>query len=166
MTDFSYQIHLEKTIDNFTAHSGTIRFYSFVKAIMLRNDVKTVLDFGAGRGALHVDCPSIYARHLVDMRTTGAKVTAADLDDAVLSHSASDEQVVLKPNAPLPFEDGAFDLIVSDNTFEHIEDPAAVASELLRVLKPGGYICARTPNTLGYVRFSRLSRPTACTACC
>ncbi len=50
MTDFTYAAHPEKSIDGFTALDGTVRFYGFVKAIMLRNDVKSVLDFGAGRG--------------------------------------------------------------------------------------------------------------------
>ncbi len=152
MTDFTYAAHPEKSIDGFTALDGTVRFYGFVKGIMLRNGVKSVLDFGAGRGAAQRDSSSAFKRQLLDLRTSGAKVTAADVDEVVLTHPSSHEQVVIKPNTPLPFEDGAFDLIVSDNTFEHLEDPDFVAKELLRVLKPGGYICARTPNRLGYVR--------------
>jgi SAM-dependent methyltransferase len=152
MTDFTYQIHSEKLIDDFTAHDGTIRFYGFVKAIMLRNDVQNILDFGAGRGAEHRASRSVYRRHLIDLRTSGARVTAADVHEAVLTHPSSHEQVVIEADAPLPFEDGAFDLIVSDNTFEHLEHPNIVAKELLRVLKVGGYICARTPNRFGYVR--------------
>ena len=35
---------------------------------------------------------------------------------------------------------------------EHIADPEFVASELLRILRPGGYICARTANRFGYVK--------------
>ena len=34
--------------------------------------------------------------------------------------------------------------------FEHVTHPQVVAAELDRVLKPGGWICARTPNKWGY----------------
>ncbi len=37
-------------------------------------------------------------------------------------------------------------------TFEHIADPEGTAAELIRILRPGGYICARTVNRYGYVR--------------
>ena len=40
----------------------------------------------------------------------------------------------------LPFADGAFDAVVSFNTFEHLYDPGAAASEISRVLKPGGRV--------------------------
>jgi 2-polyprenyl-3-methyl-5-hydroxy-6-metoxy-1,4-benzoquinol methylase len=50
-----------------------------------------------------------------------------------------------------PFPNETFDLVVSDSTFEHVSDAEQVASELDRVLKPGGWICARTPNRHGYV---------------
>jgi ubiquinone/menaquinone biosynthesis C-methylase UbiE len=51
----------------------------------------------------------------------------------------------------LPYEDGRFDLILCRYVFEHIVDPRRTANELLRVLKPGGCICAITPNKWGYV---------------
>lgn len=40
----------------------------------------------------------------------------------------------------LPFKDATFDAVVSYNTFEHLADPQVAASELLRVLKPGGQL--------------------------
>lgn len=80
------------------------------------------------------------------LRTKVAKVVACDVDQAVLSNPGADETVVIQPDEPLPFADGAFDLIVSDFVFEHIADPALVSKELRRILKPGGWICARTPN--------------------
>lgn len=148
---FQDTIHPERSIDGFTALDGTVRFYGFVRACMLQTEAKRVLDFGAGRGAALQDDPSLYRRHLRDLRFRGAEVVAADIDDAVLLHVASDSQVVLTLGAPLPFDDESFDVIVSDMTFEHLEEPEVVAKDLLRVLRPGGYICARTPNRRGYV---------------
>ena len=75
-----------------------------------------------------------------------AKVIVCDVDEVVLQNPGADETVVIRPDEPLPFADGAFDLIVSDFVFEHIADPALVSKELRRILKPNGWICARTPN--------------------
>jgi SAM-dependent methyltransferase len=150
--DLTLRWHPEKGIDNFSKLDGTIRFYSFVKAILLKLNAKEVLDFGAGRGEFWFDEKSGYRRQLRDLRTYGANVTACDIDDAVRGHPCSHNQVVIRRGEPLPFYDEAFDVIVSDMTFEHLEDVDHVTSELLRVLKPGGYVCARTPNRLGYVR--------------
>ena len=39
----------------------------------------------------------------------------------------------------LPFEDGQFDAVVSDQVLEHLEgDPGDAIDETFRVLKPGG----------------------------
>jgi len=46
----------------------------------------------------------------------------------------------------LPYPDGSFDLIVATDILEHVLDLNAVVAELLRVLRPGGVIVARSPN--------------------
>ncbi len=153
MTDpkFISQIHGEKLIDDFTKLDGSIRFFGFVRAILMKLDAGDVLDFGAGRGGFWHDDPSVYRKDIRDLRQGALTVTTCDIDDAVLAHPCSHRQVVVAPGKPLPFHSNSFDVIVSDMTFEHIEDAGAVSHELLRVLKPGGWICARTPNRYGYV---------------
>jgi SAM-dependent methyltransferase len=42
-------------------------------------------------------------------------------------------------------------MVVADYVFEHIPDPAWLAGELARILRPGGWICARTPTKYNYV---------------
>jgi SAM-dependent methyltransferase len=42
-------------------------------------------------------------------------------------------------------------MVVSWAVFEHLRDPARTAAELGRILRPGGWICAWTPNKWGYV---------------
>jgi len=80
------------------------------------------------------------------LKGKAAKVIACDVDEAVLHNPGADETVVIQPEASLPFADDMFDLIVSDFVFEHIANPALVSAELRRILKSGGWICARTPN--------------------
>lgn len=152
MTDFLNKRHPEMAIDGFTVGDGTVMFFSFVQSCCLKTNAQEVLDYGAGRGMFWSEDKSEYRRRLRDLRNTGARVTACDIDNAVLSHPCSDHQVLIEPKTTLPFEDGRFDVIVSENTFEHIEDAEHAASELYRVLKPGGYLCARTPNGTGYLR--------------
>ena len=121
---------------------------------MLREGAKKVLDDGRGVGRSGIrplmSDHSSAAAH--GPAISGAEVTACDIDEVVLSHPCSHRQVLISPKKALPFADGEFDVIVSDMTFEHIEDPQVLATELLRVLRPGGIICARTPNRYGYVK--------------
>lgn len=46
----------------------------------------------------------------------------------------------------LPFEDGEFDLVISFETIEHVQNPEAVLAELARVLDPAGAVVISTPN--------------------
>lgn len=149
--NFLARIHPEMSVAGFTKLDGTVTFYSFVKAVMADLEARRVMDFGAGRGAF-ADTASRWRRELQDLRQYGAEVWACDVDPVVKTHPCSDYQVVIEPGGPLPFEDEFFDMIVSDVTFEHIADPGASAQELLRVLRPGGVICARTPNKFGYAK--------------
>ncbi|GAB2896676.1 hypothetical protein GCM10027046_27680 [Uliginosibacterium flavum] len=41
----------------------------------------------------------------------------------------------------MPYRDGLFDLVLSNNAFQRIRDPFAALQEVLRVLKPGGVAC-------------------------
>jgi len=152
---FLQRVHPESKIDGFNKSDGTILFFSFVWACILRNNAQKILDFGAGRGAFYynntAEKGSLFRKYLQDIRNTGAKVTACDIDPVVRDHPCSDLQVQIEPGKALPFKDESFDIIVSDHTFEHIAEPDFVARELLRILTPGGYICARTPSKYGYV---------------
>jgi SAM-dependent methyltransferase len=47
--------------------------------------------------------------------------------------------------ASIPVEDGRFDHVVFNQVLEHVPEPAAVLSELHRVLKPGGTMICSCP---------------------
>ncbi len=72
------------------------------------------------------------------IRMAGLRV--ADVDDASV--------VAIDPDPPLPFADGAFDVIESMDVIEHVPDAAAYLADLVRVLAPGGLILLVTPNRL------------------
>ena len=50
----------------------------------------------------------------------------------------------------LPFKDAVFDAVISEAVLEHVQDPKRVVSEMHRVLKPGGYVCAAVPFLQGF----------------
>jgi SAM-dependent methyltransferase len=139
----------ENGAGGFSRWDGTIQFYQRVQALLGLGQV--VLDFGAGRGAAFYDDSSSYRKSLRDLRGDGRRIVGADVDPMVRSNPWMDESVVIEMGSPLPFPDGAFDLILSDSTFEHVADELRIAAELDRILKVGGWICARTPNRYGYV---------------
>jgi SAM-dependent methyltransferase len=128
---------------------GEIHFYVRVNAL-LRPEM-TVLDYGAGRGAVFSSNEFMLRESLAKLQGKVRKVIGVDVDDGVLQHPYLDEKYVLDVNAGIPLAGESIDLIVAHWVFEHVEDPAQLASEFLRILKPGGWICARTPHRWSYV---------------
>jgi SAM-dependent methyltransferase len=58
-------------------------------------------------------------------------------------------QGVLRGDATrLPFADGAFDVVITSEVLEHVQDDVAAISEMVRVLKPGGHFAATVPAWL------------------
>jgi SAM-dependent methyltransferase len=134
----------------FSRNSGAVQFYQRVNAL-LRPDM-TVLDLGAGRGAF-TDTEAAYTQRLQTMKGKVAKVIGMDIDPVVMTNPHLDEAYVIADNR-LPVPANSVDLIVSDWTFEHIDEPKSLAAEIDRILKPGGWICARTPSKWSPVSFA------------
>ena len=139
----------EVNISGYTSIDGTVEFYARINSII--NDSMTVLDFGAGRAAWNEDDPCSYRKALRNMKAKVKKVVGCDVDEAIHFNNSVDEKVVIEIGKKLPFEDESFDLIICDYTFEHVANPDEVANEFFRILKPGGWVCARTPNKYSYI---------------
>jgi ubiquinone/menaquinone biosynthesis C-methylase UbiE len=98
-----------------------------------------VLDLGCGEGDL-----------AADIAGAGAEVIAADVARAALErahrrHPELDLRLALS-DAPLPFDDGAFDVVWSSEVIEHVADTARWLSEVRRVLAPHGRVLLSTPS--------------------
>jgi len=103
-------------------------------------DSSVVLDLGAGAGII----PQM------NFKGKAARVCGVDLDPRVVDNPFLDEGIVGNGDQ-LPYADETFDVVFSDNVFEHLPDPRAVFSEVKRVLKRGGYFISKTPNRFHYV---------------
>jgi SAM-dependent methyltransferase len=135
-------------LGGFTSQDGTVQFYTRINAI-LRRDF-TVLDLGAGRGSWHYLEKSEFKRELRQLRGKVGEYIGADVDTAVLGNPTTDRNVLIKDGV-LPVGDSSVDVIICDWVLEHIVDVESFKSEVHRVLKPGGFLCARTPHSLSYV---------------
>jgi SAM-dependent methyltransferase len=97
-------------------------------------EVADALDLGCGDGRLGAE--------LCAQSVVGADVSALALERARarLAHVEP-----IEPDAPLPFDDGSFDLVLCAETLEHVRDVQLLLSELRRVLRPGGTLAISTP---------------------
>lgn len=145
------KLYPELAAGGFSRVDGTIAFYCRVNALLAdMGAAPVVLDLGAGRGAFLED--EVRARRDVRLlRGRVGRVVGVDVADAVLANPAVDEAHVVAAGTRLPVDDGSVDLVVSDYTFEHIADPGWASGEIDRILRSGGWLCARTPNRWGYI---------------
>jgi len=145
------RLYPEVSAGGYTRYDGFVEFYTRVNALLDEDSV--VLDFGAGRGLwAHEPLPA-FSKHLRAIETRVRRVEGVDVDPVVLTNPTLAAAHVIEPGAPLPYEDGTFDLVLADYVLEHVgaDDAPRVAEELLRILRPGGWLAARTPNKWGMI---------------
>ena len=99
-----------------------------------------VLDLGAGAGIVEQ----------MNFRGLAGSVCGVDLDPRVVGNPMLDEGRVANADG-IPYEDGRFDVVFSDNVLEHLDKPLEVFLEVARVLKPGGVFLFKTPNKWHYM---------------
>jgi SAM-dependent methyltransferase/predicted N-acetyltransferase YhbS len=97
-----------------------------------------VLEVASGSGG-----PALYLAEQAACRVTG--IDANESGVATAARSAADSKVSSQvnfqfadANAPLPFDDGAFDALVCIDAMNHFPDRARALGEWRRVLRPGG----------------------------
>lgn len=106
-----------------------------------------------GRTVLDAACGEGYGSAL--LAEAAASVIGADLSAEAVGHAGERYRA---PNLSfrqadcraLPFEDGAFDCVVSFETLEHLDDHEGLLSEFRRVLSPDGFLLISTPDKAVY----------------
>lgn len=95
-----------------------------------------ILEAGCGLGA--------YVLHLLE---DSPRVVAFDIEHERVA--AAHQQVAAVHVAAaeaLPYADASFDLVLSNEVIEHVQDDAVAVREMVRVLAPGGRILIFCPN--------------------
>jgi len=65
----------------------------------------------------------------------------------ILSRKHQDKMATAAANGEnLPFPDAFFEIVVMDEVIEHLLEPGKTLEEVMRVLKPGGYLLITTPS--------------------
>jgi SAM-dependent methyltransferase len=95
-----------------------------------------VLDDGCGVG--------MYLGHLAE-QARQAVGSEYEFERAVTAHQRAG-QVLCAAGEALPFPDDSFDLALSHEVLEHVQDDYRAAAELVRVLRPGGRLVLFVPN--------------------
>jgi 2-polyprenyl-3-methyl-5-hydroxy-6-metoxy-1,4-benzoquinol methylase len=81
---------------------------------------------------------------------SGARVVSLDVGKNLLKETRRKglASLVAGDAARMPIRDGSFDVVVSSECIEHTPSPRDTLSELVRVLRPGGWLVVTCPNAL------------------
>lgn len=101
------------------------------KLKLIAENCKNILDVGGGR-----PFQKLVGRYKNLLE--GKKYITLDIDPATKPDVVGDAH-------QMPFEDASFDAVLHVYVFEHLRDPHKAASEIHRVLKPGGYMLGVIP---------------------
>jgi SAM-dependent methyltransferase len=142
-------MYRECAAGQFSRRDCTVMFYSRIDALLGSGSV--LLNVGAGRGANIVADYSPYRRRLQAFKGRVGRTIGIDVDPVVLENPDLDEAELIAETGHWPLSDSSVDIIVCDHVLEHVQDASDFAQEAWRVLRPGGWFCARTPLKWGYI---------------
>ncbi len=117
-----------------------------------RSEVKTIIDLGCGTGRFSAAL----------RRRFSAQVVAIDPSRNMLGIAAASATAglayVQATAGHIPLREDCADLVFASMVWHHIPDQHEAGREIVRVLRPGGYLCVRTPtrealNSELYLRF-------------
>jgi 2-polyprenyl-3-methyl-5-hydroxy-6-metoxy-1,4-benzoquinol methylase len=117
--------------------SGDVIYDMFERVLRAHRPVGKILDFGAGIGVL--------SRRLVGMQMFES-VNSVDIMPAPVGLDLAVDWHIQDLNEPTGFPSESFEVIVSAEVIEHLENPRAVVREWFRLLKPEGLLLFSTPN--------------------
>lgn len=116
----------------------------WIVEVMNNNNVSKeakVLDVGCGAG-FHTN--KLARNGFLDI--TGIDISLQSLDVARKFDSTSTVKYIVADAYSLPFEDNTFDVILSVDFLEHVDEPEKVIKEINRVTKRGGLFFFHTFN--------------------
>jgi SAM-dependent methyltransferase len=82
--------------------------------------------------------------------------SGVDIQDSpeVKSRSITDDRISTFNGIDLPYASSSFDVVFSNQVFEHVQNPAALLREVRRVLKVGGHFIGSVSQIEPYHSFS------------
>ncbi len=108
-----------------------LRFVRCEALPLMRPGLK-VLDAGSGR---------------LKEQTLRGEILATGAELHTLDFCAGEGVDFVGDVSDMPFEADTYDIVLSTQVLEHVQDPARVCAEMARVLKPGGHLFLTTPQS-------------------
>ncbi len=112
----------------------------FVRSVARSHPANRILDVGCGPGQIPLAYLYRRRRESPDARAFGVDLSLPMLREARRNGFTS---VAVASGAALPFQGGAFDLVLSNSVLHHLADPAADLAEMTRCVAPGGTLLVR-----------------------
>jgi 2-polyprenyl-3-methyl-5-hydroxy-6-metoxy-1,4-benzoquinol methylase len=125
--------------------SDDVIYAAAASALRRRGARGRIVDVGCGAGRLRT--------FLGDMIESYAGVDAIQYDG--LPSRMAFMRADLNRD-PIPVPDHSADVAISIETIEHLENPRAFVRELVRIVRPGGWIVVSTPNQRSIVSLGAL----------
>lgn len=104
---------------------------------------QVVMDLGCGTG----DSVELFRTHNPGVDWVGVDIPASP---EVRARQRTDARFVTYDGRTLPFKNGTFDLIYSQQVLEHVRYPAVHLAEIRRVLRPGAALVGSTSQLEPY----------------
>ena len=118
--------------------AGQARRLAMILAAAPATAAPRVLDNGCGLG--------VYMARLREALATPAVFGLEYERERAAEANRRVGQVVCAAGEALPYPDASFDLILSNEVIEHVQDDRAALAEMARVLRPGGRALIFCPN--------------------
>ncbi len=124
--------------------------YRFAREYMIGKKRKYIKRAGFERGSL-LDIGCGTGHFAASMKKAGWEVTGIEPNDKAREYASSEFGLnVLLPEEINRLSDNSFDCITMWHVMEHFHDPFGYASEVRRLLKPGGMWLVAMPNCGSY----------------
>lgn len=159
--DIAAEIFPELRAGGYSRNDQQVVFHTRVRAVLsdvsAHSDIRPfVVDLGAGRGAF-LEQETGFKRSVMDLRDVST-VLAVDVDADVAENDACHFKA-RADGTNLPFAESSVDLVYARSVLEHVEDPGRFVNEITRVVRPGGWFAALTPNKFGIVALGARTVP-------
>lgn len=103
-----------------------------------------ILDAGSGNGGTAI----AFAEAGAEVFGVEVSFELVEISGLFAKNHSVNPSYILYDGNKLPFNNNSFDAVLSVSVLEHVTDPINYLSEILRVLRPGGWFYLALPNRL------------------
>lgn len=149
---FSRDVFVSSSV--YFSSSRFVRFLNWkkldvIRALFFSQEKDRVLDFGCGNGVMLPTLSSIFKNVCgIDLHTTAASRMTQE-------YGLNNVSLATANGLSLPFKNDSLSTVVATSTLEHFRDLDGAASEIARVIKPGGSLLFLSPTENLFYRCGR-----------